>query len=313
VKDFVHSLLAQGVEAAVIAKGTTRLTSLICRYVDTDSLAKNSEVLPKVVNTYSDEQSIRTLSGSPAGSASRINTESFPDTESPGSHELTLSYQASPHGQQQSRDVIETRVKGTKRRRDDRHDTPQKLSRTKPVQKDKHDELARSSTAAQSLSGKNTYSCEDPDIASAVHTLQVFEPNGRHHVGSVAAQSRHAPPPKLNLSCVEPSSSGDLNPEDTRQLLQTERQSTKSPRLCETGGTTNGDTSQLHKNSGKQATVSPFSPSWPMSDNGDAHNHPSASNHSVCAVDSGVSFSSYVWDIADILSEEDRREIGLHI
>ncbi|EUC40886.1 hypothetical protein COCMIDRAFT_9320 [Bipolaris oryzae ATCC 44560] len=66
VNELVKDLLAQGIESVDITKGSTRLTKLICRYVDTKSLAEDGKVLPKAITPDSNEHR-RRASQSPAG------------------------------------------------------------------------------------------------------------------------------------------------------------------------------------------------------------------------------------------------------
>lgn len=55
VNELVKGLLAQGIESVDITKGLTRLTKLLCRYVDTKSLTEDGKVLPKLVTADSNE------------------------------------------------------------------------------------------------------------------------------------------------------------------------------------------------------------------------------------------------------------------
>jgi hypothetical protein len=70
VKELANDLLAQGIKKVDITKGLTRLTKLICRYVDTKSLAENGKVLPKPVSGDSNEYRRRASSQSTTGSGS---------------------------------------------------------------------------------------------------------------------------------------------------------------------------------------------------------------------------------------------------
>ncbi|EMD85883.1 hypothetical protein COCC4DRAFT_28984 [Bipolaris maydis ATCC 48331] len=72
VNELVKGLLAQGIESIDITKGLTRLTKLICRYVDTKSLAEESKVLPKPITPDSNEY-CRRASQSPAGPGSGLD------------------------------------------------------------------------------------------------------------------------------------------------------------------------------------------------------------------------------------------------
>jgi hypothetical protein len=94
VKELVNDLLAQGIETVNITKGLTRLTKLICRYVDTESLAEVGKVLPKPVSVDSNENRRRASSQSPTGSGSGMDVRPSSYTMSPNPQRHIPSYHA---------------------------------------------------------------------------------------------------------------------------------------------------------------------------------------------------------------------------
>ncbi|KAI1521079.1 hypothetical protein PtrSN001C_012378, partial [Pyrenophora tritici-repentis] len=75
VKELVNDLLAQGIEKVDITKGLTRLTKLICRYVDTKLLAEDGKILPNLTSVDSSEYLRRTHSQSPTIPGSGIDRD----------------------------------------------------------------------------------------------------------------------------------------------------------------------------------------------------------------------------------------------
>ncbi|KAG9381621.1 Dimer-Tnp-hAT domain containing protein [Pyrenophora tritici-repentis] len=83
VKELVNDLLAQGIEKVDITKGLTRLTKLICRYVDTKLLAEDGKILPNLTSVDSSEYLRRTHSQSPTIPGSGIDIRQLSHTMSP--------------------------------------------------------------------------------------------------------------------------------------------------------------------------------------------------------------------------------------
>jgi hypothetical protein len=83
VERLANWLLAQGMKAEDIVQKRTRLTKLICHYVDTNSLAKDGKVLPKSVSVDNNEYRKRASSQSPTGSGSGMNGRLPSHTSSP--------------------------------------------------------------------------------------------------------------------------------------------------------------------------------------------------------------------------------------
>jgi hypothetical protein len=73
MEDLIHSLLAQGVAAADIAQGRTRLARLICCHVEIERFKQDGTISPKGMSKGSNEQSRRTFSRSPAEPDSRMD------------------------------------------------------------------------------------------------------------------------------------------------------------------------------------------------------------------------------------------------
>jgi hypothetical protein len=76
-------LLAQGMKVGDIVQKRTRLTKLICHYVDTKSLAEGGKLLPKPVSVDSNEYRKRASSQSPTGSGSGMDVRPLSHTISP--------------------------------------------------------------------------------------------------------------------------------------------------------------------------------------------------------------------------------------
>jgi hypothetical protein len=114
VKELAKGLLGQGIEKAEITKGLTRLTKLICRYVDTKSLAEDGKVLPKLVGTDSNEYRKRASSQSLTGPGSGVDVRLPSHTRSSDPQGPVSFYHALQS--QQSYHAVETCKNTTKRR-----------------------------------------------------------------------------------------------------------------------------------------------------------------------------------------------------
>jgi len=115
VKELVIDLLAQGIEKFDIIKGLTRLTKLVCCYVDTKSLAEDGKVLPKPVSVYGNEHRRRASSQSPTGSGSRVDVGPPSHAISPEQQEIIPINHAVQS--QQSYRAVGTCTNTAKRRR----------------------------------------------------------------------------------------------------------------------------------------------------------------------------------------------------
>ncbi len=129
--------MAQGWERINIAKGSTRLTKLICHYVDTDSLTQDGEILPTPVSMDNSED-LRRTSQPPSGPVSRANVVSPCHTLSPGLPEL-IPFHHILHNQQPHCTAAETCMNTAKRRRvsEDEGEQPPTVCST-PIQQEKH-------------------------------------------------------------------------------------------------------------------------------------------------------------------------------
>ena len=116
VKELVGGLLAQGLEKVDITKGVTRLTKLICRYLDTDSLTRNDEILPKSVSMDSSRNHRRSLSQPPNEPVSVTDVQSSGHTLSSKTPEL-IPFRHALHSQQPYSIAADTCTNTAKRRR----------------------------------------------------------------------------------------------------------------------------------------------------------------------------------------------------
>ncbi|KAA8622011.1 hypothetical protein PtrV1_06512 [Pyrenophora tritici-repentis] len=115
MEDLVHSLLAQGLKAAEIAKGRTRLSKLICCHVEIERFIQDGTILPKGVSIGSNEQSRRTFSRSLAGPESGMDVRPPSHTMSPNPQGPIPFYHALQS--QQPYGAAETYTNTAKRRR----------------------------------------------------------------------------------------------------------------------------------------------------------------------------------------------------
>jgi hypothetical protein len=76
-------LLAQGMKVVDIVQKRTRLTKLVCRYLDTASLAQDGKILPTPVSVSSSGYRSRSFSQSPTGPGSGIDVSSSSHIISP--------------------------------------------------------------------------------------------------------------------------------------------------------------------------------------------------------------------------------------
>lgn len=115
VTELVNDLLAQGIEKFDITKGLTRLTKLVCRYVDTKLLAEDGKVLPKPFSVDSNEDRRHASSQSPTGSGSGMDVRPPSHTMSPNQQGPIPFYHAIQS--QQPYGAAETYTNTAKRRR----------------------------------------------------------------------------------------------------------------------------------------------------------------------------------------------------
>lgn len=116
VKELVGGLLAQGLEKVDITKGVTRLTKLICRYLDTDSLSRDGKIRPGPISMDGIEDCRCSVSQPPSEPVPATAVVSPCHTLSPGLPELIPFYHAS-NSQQPYSTATETCTNTTKRRR----------------------------------------------------------------------------------------------------------------------------------------------------------------------------------------------------
>ena len=93
IKGLAISLLSQGIKAAEIVKGRTRLANLICEYVETESLVQGGKILPRSLNIDKNEQFWHSIPRSPTAQGSTIHSIPLSHSISSDSQDLIPFYQ----------------------------------------------------------------------------------------------------------------------------------------------------------------------------------------------------------------------------
>ncbi|KAI1676123.1 hypothetical protein KJE20_14289 [Pyrenophora tritici-repentis] len=189
-EELVKGLLAQGIERVDITKGLTRLTKLICRHVDTKSLAEGGKILPKLVTTDSNEYRKR-ASRSPAEPGPGIDARLPSHTISPRQQgPIPISHALRSR---QSYHAAETRLNSSKRRRISRNEGLQTLTESDSMQENEETCFMPCPNASRFNAGTGAYDQGDHQTEGTLNTLRSLEHGYEDYLDTTAVELRRQP------------------------------------------------------------------------------------------------------------------------
>jgi hypothetical protein len=176
-----NELLVQSIKGVDIVQKRTRLTKLVCRYIDTGLLVQDGKILPNLASVGSSEQLRRTLSQPPTRPESGMEVRPPSDTMFPDQQGLIPFYNA-PQSQQPYR-AVESHTNTAKRRKISGHATFQALEGLFRTQEDNQNISAPSSEASLT----NTHGEHQAlDVTTRTSVLQSFPHGSQGYMGDAA-------------------------------------------------------------------------------------------------------------------------------